>query len=133
MSYPDEIYIQPGNKLSEMDLDRLLILLDEIDDDSRSQKKLLESCLTKLVENIFKLQYWEMELGRDCQHWQAMVCDARNDIEMLLDHNPRLKSYMERVYPQLYRHTIDLCQEEFYVSKNFTIELEQILRSNYFG
>lgn len=133
MNDPSKIYVQPYNTLSEMDLDYLLVLLDEIDDNSQPQKKLLESSLTRLVENIFKLQYWETETGRDYQHWQTIAADSRQTIQTTLQQNPRLKKYLERIYPKIYHHTIEMYRAEFYVPENSTIELEQILQPDYFG
>ena len=116
-----------------MDLDRLLILLDEIDDHSQREKKLLKSSLERLVENIFKLQYWEMEKGRDFHHWQMTIFDSRNAIQLLLQKSPNLRKYLELIYPQLYRDAIDYWQAEFYIPPNVPIELELILQKNYYG
>jgi|GEM_PF-2697768 len=116
-----------------MDLDYLLILLDEINNNSQPEKKLLKSSLEKLVESIFKLQYWEMETGRDYQQWQAMVFNSRDAIQKLLQQNPSLKKHLEQIYPQLYQDAVDFWQAEFYIPQNVPIELSQILQKNYFG
>ena len=74
--------------ISEMNLDNLLVLLNEIDNATQLEKQLLDSYLERLVENILKLQYWEMEKGRDYKHWQTMVSDSRDCIKELLQHSP---------------------------------------------
>lgn len=117
----------------EMNLDNLLVLLDEIDNSSQLEKKLLKGYLEQLVENVFKLQYWEVEKGRDYKHWQAMVSDSRNCILELLQKTPSLRRYMEKIYPELYENAVDLWQSEFYVPHNASIELKQLLKQNYFG
>lgn len=118
-----------------MNLDHLLVLLNEIDIDhiSQQEKHSLENYLKRLVENIFKLQYWELEQGRNYRYWQTMVSNSRHDIQKLIDRSPCLKKYLEQIYPKLYQETVNLCQMEFYIPKNVSIELEQILENNYFG
>jgi hypothetical protein len=118
-----------------MNLDYLLILLNEIDidDADRQEKQSLESYLKRLVENIFKLQYWELEKGRNYKYWQAMVSNSRNDIQKSIQCSPRLRKYLEQIYPKLYQDAVNLCQIEFYIPKNMSIELEEILQNNYFG
>lgn len=119
----------------EMNLDNLLVLLDEIDIDNASQleKQLLEGYLERLVENVFKLQYWEVEKGRDYRHWQAMVSNSRNCILELLQQTPSLKRYMAKIYPKLYQNAVNLWQVKFYIPNNTPIELQQLLKKNYFG
>lgn len=118
-----------------MNLDYLLTLLGEIEIDHTGQEKKqsLESHLKRLVENIFKLQYWELETGRNYKYWQTMVSNSRNDIKKLIQCSPCLRKYMEQVYPKLYQDAVSLCQIEFYIPRNMSIELEEILDSNYFG
>lgn len=121
-----------------MNLDYLLILLNEIEIDNidntgQEKKQSLESHLKRLVENIFKLQYWELETGRNYKYWQAMVSNSRNDIQKLVQFSPTLRRYMEQIYPKLYQDAINLCQIEFYIPQNMSIGLEEILDNNYFG
>lgn len=116
-----------------MNLNNLLILPKEIDDPIQNEKRSLESNLQRLVENIFKLQYWESERGRDYRHWTAMVFDSRNYICNLLQNNPSLRKYLERVYPGIYQDAVSLWQNEFYIPSDSPIMLERILQENYFG
>lgn len=118
-----------------MNLDHLLILLSEIDIDNigQKEKQSLESYLKRLLENIFKLQYWELEQGRNYKYWQTMVSNSRNDLKKLIQCSPFLRKYLEQVYPKLYQDAVSLCQIEFYIPRNMSIELDQILDNNYFG
>lgn len=124
--------VKPDNV---MNLDHLLILLNEIDIDNVNQeaKQSLENYLKRLVENIFKLQYWELEKGRNYKYWQTMVSNSRSNIQKLIKCSPSLRRYMEQIYPKLYQDAVNLCQYEFYIPRNMSIELEQILENNYFG
>jgi hypothetical protein len=120
-------------QLPNMNLDYLLVLLNEIDHVCQSEKNSLESSLKQLVENIFKLQYWELEQGRNYRHWQSMIVSSRSCIQKLLQYNPSLQKHLENIYPQLYQDAVHTWQVEFYIPKNIPIELEKILDQNYFG
>ena len=45
-------------------------LIEEIEDMGKSQKRALESFLTRLVEHLLKLSYWEPEKERNSNHWK---------------------------------------------------------------
>ncbi len=120
-------------QVSEMNLDYLLMLLKEIDRSSSIDKEELKNSLRELVENILKLQYWEVEEGRNYRHWQSVVSVSRSCIQKILECHPFLKEYIEQIYPDLYRSAVDTCQIKFYIPNNIPIELTQILRQNYFG
>ena len=116
-----------------MNLDNLLILLQEVDCYSQEEKQSLEKHLRKLIENIFKLQYWELEKGRDYKRWGILISKSRDSIARLIEANPSLRRHMEKIYPELYQNAISVFQTEFYIPDNTPIKLEQILKQNYFG
>ena len=116
-----------------MNLDHLQMLLEEIDSVSQSEIASLESSLRQLVENIFKLQYWELEQGRNYRDWQSTISNARGCIQILLRNNPSLRKYLEKIYPKLYRDTTNILRSQFYIPENMPIKLERILDKNYFG
>ncbi|MEM8832290.1 MAG: DUF29 family protein [Cyanobacteria bacterium P01_G01_bin.19] len=120
-------------QVSEMNLDYLLMLLKEIDRSSSIDREELKTNLKELVENILKLQYWEVEEGRNYQHWQSVVSISRSCIQKLLESHPYLQEYMEQIYPDLYRNVVNTWQVKFYIPNNIPIELTQILKQNYFG
>ena len=116
-----------------MNLDYLLILLNEIDNVNQQEKQSLENHLERLIENILKLQYWELEKGRDYKYWQSVVFNSRNFIRRLIKCNPSLKKHIEQIYPEIYRNAIRVGNLEFYIPQNTPIELEQILDKSYYG
>ena len=116
-----------------MNLDRFLMLLSEIDDVDRIEIASLESNLRQLVENIFKLQYWELEQGRNYRDWQSIISRSRGCIETLLQNHPSLRTYIKKIYPKLYQEAVKTLQSQFYIPENMPIELELILDKNYFG
>jgi len=116
-----------------MSLDYLLTLLGEIDNASQQEKQSLENNLRRLVEHLLKLQYWELETGRNYKYWQIVVFNSRNSIQGLIKRNPSLKRYMKKIYPEVYQNAFKVGNSEFYIPENFPIELDHILMKSYFG
>jgi hypothetical protein len=114
----------------DMDWDNLL---DEIDDMGKSEKRSLESYLQRLIEHILKLKYWESEGERNYRHWRAEVANFRNQINRLLKRNPSFKRYMEEIYPEIFAEVVQVRSLEFDIPDDIFIELEVIIKSNYFG
>jgi hypothetical protein len=114
----------------DMDWDNLL---DEIDDMGKSEKRSLESYLQRLIEHILKLKYWELERERNYRHWRAEVANFRNQINRLLKRNPSFKRYMEEIYPEIFAEVVQVRSLEFDIPDDVFIELEVIIKSNYFG
>jgi len=116
-----------------MSLDYLLTLLNEIDNASQQEKRSLEHHLGRLIEYLLKLQYWELEAGRNYKYWQIVVFNSRNSIQGLIKRNPSLKRHMKNIYPEIYQNVFKVSNLEFFIPKNFSIELDQILTKSYFG
>ncbi len=114
----------------DMDWDNLL---DEIDDMGKSEKRSLESYLQRLIEHTLKLQYWQEERKRNYRHWQAEVANFRNQINRLLKRNPSFKNYMTEIYPEIFSEVIQIRSLEFEIPKDAYIELNVIMKSDYFG
>jgi hypothetical protein len=114
----------------DMDWDNLL---DEIDDLGKSEKRLLESYLQRLIEHILKLKYWESERERNYRHWCAEVANFRNQIKRLLKRNPSFNKYLEEIYPEIFVEVLQVRSLEFDISDRVFIELEVIMQPNYFG
>ncbi|MGL6342978.1 MAG: DUF29 domain-containing protein [Waterburya sp.] len=114
----------------DMDWDNLL---DEIDDMGKSEKRSLESYLQRLIEHILKLKYWESEREKNYRHWRAEVANFRNQINRLLKRNPSFKKYMEEIYPEIFAEVVQVRSLEFDIPNDIFIELEVIIKSNYFG
>jgi hypothetical protein len=115
---------------ADMDWDNLL---DEIDDMGKSEKRLLESYLQRLIEHIFKLKYWESERERNYRHWCAEVANFRNQIKRLLKRNPSFNKYLEEIYPEIFVEVLQVRSLEFDIPDHVFIELEVIMQPNYFG
>lgn len=108
-------------------------LLDEIDDMGKSEKRSLESYLQRLIEHILKLRYWESEKERNSKHWQSEIINFRNLIKRLLKRNPSFNRYMDNVYQELFQDAIARLKIEFEIPSDSFVELEAILKDDYFG
>ena len=108
-------------------------LLDEIDDMGKSEKRALESYLQRLIEHILKLKYWESEKERNLRHWQAEVVNFRNQIKRLLKRNPSFKKYRKEVYEEIFQDAVSSRKIEFDIPDDSFIELEKIMKEDYFG
>ncbi len=62
-------------KFEQIDWDNLI---EEIEDRGKSQKRALESLLTRLLEHLLKLSYWQSEKERSGPHWSAEIVNFRD-------------------------------------------------------
>ena len=108
-------------------------LLEEIEDMGKSEKRSLESYLERLIEHILKLKYWETEKERNYKHWKVEVVNFRNRIFRLLDRSPSLKNYMQNIYLKIFNDAVSAQKIEFTIPQDNFIELQQILKKDYFG
>jgi hypothetical protein len=107
-------------------------LFDEIDDMGKSEKRSLESYLERLIAHILKLQYWEAEKERNYKHWKVEIINFRRRIKRLIKQNPSFKTLLTQMYPEVFQDVIDAWKVEFDIPDNSYIELEQILKEDYF-
>jgi ABC-type phosphate transport system auxiliary subunit len=108
-------------------------LLEEIEDMSKSEKRSLESYLERLIEHILKLQYWDEQKEQNTRHWQAEVVNFRNRIKRLLKRSPSLKNHMTEVYTEIYQDAVASRKREFDIPENNNMNLEEILKEDFFG
>jgi hypothetical protein len=107
-------------------------LFDEIDDMGKSEKRSLESYLERLIAHILKLQYWEAEKERNHKHWKVEIINFRRRIKRLIKQNPSFKPLLTHMYPEVFQDVIDAWKVEFDIPDNSYIQLEQILKEDYF-
>ena len=110
-------------------------LIEEIEDIGASQKRALRSYTQRLIEHIFKIQYWESERHRNLNGWKAEIINFRTEIQNILEDSPSLKNYLAENYPNWYQKSVQKYKKDnlFKVPEHSPIELEQILSNGYFG
>jgi hypothetical protein len=88
-----------NNQLSSLDLENLIAELESM---GKSDKRALESYLTRLFEHYLKLVYWESEKEYNASHWRLEIANFRREIKKLLRDSPSLKPYLEEVFAECY-------------------------------
>lgn len=88
-------------KFSTLDLENLI---EELESIGRSDRRALESLLTRLWEHLLKLTYWKSELEYNRKGWKGEIVNFRIQIENLLEDSPSLKSYLEKIYDRSYKN-----------------------------
>jgi len=86
-------------------------LIDEVSDLSRREKRRLESLLTRLLEHLLKLKYWDSEIELNQNHWQREIRNFRKQIKRELRASPSLKSYLAERFSELYQDARELVSD----------------------
>jgi len=73
-------------------------LIEELESIGKSEKRALQSLLTRLLEHLFKLAYWESEKARSGNHWASEIVNFRDQIQAYLKDSPSLRSQLPILY-----------------------------------
>jgi len=84
---------------NEVDWDNLI---EELESMGKSDKRAILSLLTRLLEHLLKLSYWEVEKERSGNHWAAEIVNFRAQIQHHLEDSPSLKPELEAMYAKAY-------------------------------
>jgi hypothetical protein len=77
-------------------------LIEELESIGRSDKRAIMSLLTRLLEHILKLAYWEREREYNANKWRSEITTFRVQIKKLLKDSPSLKPYLGEVFDECY-------------------------------
>ncbi len=84
----------------EVDIENLI---EEIESMGRSERRALESLLTRLIEHLFKLTYWESERSRCLGGWKREIRNFRSSLKKILRDSPSLNPYITEVFEECYQ------------------------------
>ncbi|MDD1416208.1 DUF29 domain-containing protein [Dolichospermum sp. ST_con] len=87
-------------KFSEVDLENLL---EELETMGKSEKRAIESLLTKLLVHLLKLKCWDSERERNQGHWLGEIRTFRRQITKSLKDSPSLKPYILEIFDECYQ------------------------------
>ena len=107
-------------------------LIEEIEDMGKSQKRALESFLTRLVEHLLKLAYWDSEKKRNGNHWKSEIVNFRYQIHKRLKESPSLRPELESIYAEIFSVAIKSVSQLFPLKKDTYISLEKTLDNEWF-
>ncbi|GCA82437.1 DUF29 domain-containing protein [Microcystis aeruginosa] len=117
------ISLLENRQFSELDLDNLI---EEIKSMGIKEKHTLTSLLTRIIQHLLQLAYWQSERQYNANHWQGEITIFRIDLWEVLDDNPSLKSYLENSFDQCYQSALRILARKMGVKIN-TLPREKIL------
>ncbi len=123
-----------NHQFSDLDLDNLI---EEISDMGKSQRQSLKSYLTRLLEHLLKLVYWQSELEYNQRGWKNEIRNFRLQIKQIIEDSPSLKPYLSEIFLPCYQNArklfLDLSgMAENLVSLDPICTIEQALNEDWF-
>jgi len=111
-------------------------LLEELADLGKSERRALKSLLTRLLEHLLKLTYWQSQRDYNQAGWKKEIRNFRLQIADLLADSPSLKSYLREILAKCYLDARNLLIDETKLDASiFPVEvsanLEEILDQNW--
>ena len=98
-----------NNDIANIDLDNLI---EEIESLGRKERAELLNRLIVLFEHLLKLEYWKQELARNERGWNNTVIEQINQIEILLEDSPSLKSSLDAIIDRAYSRALKVTQKK---------------------
>ncbi|NCR70734.1 MAG: DUF29 domain-containing protein [Microcystis aeruginosa LG13-12] len=111
-------------------------LLEELADLGKSERRALESLLTRLLEHLLKLTYWQSQRDYNQAAWKKEIRNFRIQIKKILKDSPSLKLYLREILQECYLDARNLLIDETQLDASiFPLEvlasLEEILDQNW--
>ncbi|MBD2289517.1 DUF29 domain-containing protein [Microcystis wesenbergii FACHB-1317] len=111
-------------------------LLEELADLGKSERRAVESLLTRLLEHLLKLTYWQSQRDYNQAAWKKEIRNFRIQIKKILKDSPSLKSYLKEILQECYLDARNLLIDETELDASiFPLEvlasLEEILDQNW--
>ena len=118
-----------NREFSALDLENLI---EEVGGLSRRDKQKLESLLTRLLEHLLKLTYWQAEIPNNQNHWRGEIRNFRKQIKRLLKASPSLRQYLQEIFDECYQDSREIISDRTQLPLNHFPEtpiatLEQVL------
>ena len=107
-------------------------LIEEIESMGKNDKRALLSLLTRLLEHLLKLSYWESEKQQSGNHWAAEIVNFRSQIQTRLEDSPSLRPQLEEMYAKVYPVAIKSVSKLFSLPEDAHISLSQALDEDWF-
>ncbi|GBL14383.1 hypothetical protein MTo_01681 [Microcystis aeruginosa NIES-1211] len=134
------ISLLKNRQFSELDLEDLI---EEIKYISRRERQQLGSLLTKLLEHLLKLTYWQSKSNYNKNKWRREILNFRIQIKRIISnkkdgtHHKNLVSYLTEILDQCYEDACHLFVEGSSINKRPLSAtpigaIDQILDENWF-
>ena len=121
------------HRFNELDLENLL---EEIETMGRSEKRELEGRLTRIIEHLLKLSYWQAEKDYNARGWRGTVIEQRRQLQRLLKDSPSLKRLLREICTDCYQAAREDTLKKYQLPAEIfpdkiPFTLEEILNPNY--
>ncbi len=83
-------------RFDELDME---YLIDEIEDMGKSERRVIESQLERLLHHLLK---WQYQPEHRSGSWSGSIREARKQIHKLIKRNPSLRAYPQEVLADAY-------------------------------
>ena len=128
------ISLLENHQFSDLDLDNLI---EEISSMGKSEKRSLESYLTRLLEHLLKLAYWQSELEYNQRGWKNEIRNFRLRIQQIIEDSPSLKPYLSEIFSPCYQNARKLFLDLSGMAENLVslapiCTIEQALNEDWF-
>ena len=128
------ISLLENHQFSDLDLDNLI---EEISDMGKSQRQSLKSYLTRLLEHLLKLVYWQSELKYNQRGWKNELRNFRLQIKQIIEDSPSLKPYLSEIFLPCYQNARKLFLDLSGMAENLVslapiCTIEQALNEDWF-
>ena len=128
------INLLENNQFSDLDLENLI---EEISSIGKSEKRSLESYLTRLLEHLLKLVYWQSELEYNQRGWKNEIRNFRLQIQQIIEDSPSLKPYLSEIFSSCYQNARKLFLDLSGMAENLVglapiCTIEQALNEDWF-
>ncbi len=107
-------------------------LIEELESMGKNDKRALISLLTRLLEHLLKLSYWESEKPRSGNHWASEIVNFRAQIKTRIEDSPSLRPQMQTFYEKAYPVAIKSVSKLFSLPTCPPISLSQALDEDWF-
>ncbi len=84
-------------------------VIEEIESLGRSDKRSLESQITRVIMHMLK---WDYQPECRSNSWRGSIAEGRTQIKKLLRDSPSLKPYLAEVFAQCYQDAIEQASDE---------------------
>ena len=112
-------------------------LIEEVATLGRSEKHKLKSLLTRLLEHLLKLAYWESQKDYNSYHWEGEIINFRIQLKKVLKDSPSLKPLARDILGECYKDASKIFSKKSGISlnnfpSNLNASLEQILDEDFY-
>ncbi|NTW19479.1 MAG: DUF29 domain-containing protein [Aphanizomenon flos-aquae DEX188] len=107
-------------------------LIEELEIMGKNDKRALISLLTRVLEHLLKLSYWESEKPRSGNRWAAEIVNFRAQIQGRLEDSPSLNSQLQTFYEKAHPVAIQSVSKLCPLPPDAQISLSQALDDNWF-